>query len=110
EIFVSRAAQLAPSLLARRTEASRERLANLDNRLLQTASSRTAAQREKLARFATLLEAYSYQGVLQRGFALVRDGQGLAIRNVAAAAAATTLDIQFADGHFVTGTSLAPAA
>jgi exodeoxyribonuclease VII large subunit len=110
EIFTSRAAQLSPSLLARRTESSRERLANIANRLLQTASSRTAAQREKLARFATLLEAYSYQGVLQRGFALVRDGQGLAIRNVAAAAAATTLDIQFADGHFVTGTSLAPAA
>jgi exodeoxyribonuclease VII large subunit len=109
ETFASRAAQLAPALLARRTEAGRERLANSANRLLQTASSRTATQREKLARFATLLEAYSYQGVLQRGFALVRDGQGLAIRNVAAAAAATTLDIQFADGHFVTGTSLAPA-
>jgi exodeoxyribonuclease VII large subunit len=45
------------------------------------------------------LEAYSYQGVLARGFALVRDAQDLPVRSAAAARAAVSLDIQFADGR-----------
>ncbi|PRH87503.1 exodeoxyribonuclease VII large subunit [Labrys okinawensis] len=103
EAFAGRAAQLTPLLLSRRSEAGRERLQTLAGRLLQAAATRTSAQRERLDRFAVLLEAYSYQGVLQRGFALVRDEQGRPIRNVAAAQAAASLDLQFADGHFTVG-------
>jgi len=103
EAFASRAAQLAPLLLSRRSEAGRERLITLANRLLQAAAARTATQRERLSRASVLLDAYSYQGVLQRGFALVRDGEGKPVRNVAAASAAASLDLQFADGHFLVG-------
>jgi exodeoxyribonuclease VII large subunit len=103
EAFASRAAQLAPLLLSRRSEAGRERLITLANRLLQAAAARTATQRERLSRASVLLDAYSYQGVLQRGFALVRDGEGKPVRNVAAASAASSLDLQFADGHFLVG-------
>lgn len=108
EAFAARAARLAPLLLSRRSEAGRERLANLANRLLRAATTRTAVQREHLARFSVLLDAYSYQGVLQRGFALVRDGDGRPVRNVAAARAAASLDLQFADGHFAMGKSAPP--
>ncbi|MBP0580040.1 exodeoxyribonuclease VII large subunit [Labrys sp. LIt4] len=107
EAFAGRAAQLTPLLLSRRSEAGRERLQTLAGRLLQAAATRTSAQRERLDRFAVLLEAYSYQGVLQRGFALVRDEQGRPIRNVAAAQAAASLDLQFADGHFTVGKGIA---
>lgn len=103
EAFAGRAAQLTPLLLSRRSEAGRERLSTLAGRLLQAAAARTSAQRERLDRFAVLLEAYSYQSVLQRGFALVRDEEGRPVRNVASAQAATSLDLQFADGHFIVG-------
>lgn len=103
EAFASRAAQLAPLLLSRRSEAGRERFSALAGRLLQAAATQTASQRQRLDRFAVLLEAYSYQSVLQRGFALVRDGEGRPVRNVAAAQAADSLDLQFADGHFKLG-------
>jgi len=46
-----------------------------------------------------LLEAYSYRGVLARGFALVRDGDGHPLRAAAAVAAGMRLDIEFADGR-----------
>ncbi|WP_413988875.1 exodeoxyribonuclease VII large subunit [Labrys okinawensis] len=108
ETFASRAGQLSPLLLSRRSEAGRERLDNLANRLHQAASARTQAQRERLSRFSVLLDAYSYQGVLQRGFALVRDGEGRPVRSVPAARAASTLDLQFADGHFIVGNGGAP--
>ncbi|MDT3381262.1 exodeoxyribonuclease VII large subunit [Labrys neptuniae] len=110
EAFAGRAGQLTPLLLSRRSEAGRERLSSLAGRLLQAAAARTSAQRERLDRFAVLLEAYSYQGVLQRGFALVRDEQGSPIRNVAAAQAAASLDLQFADGHFIVGKGAPPPA
>ncbi|GLS22550.1 exodeoxyribonuclease 7 large subunit [Labrys miyagiensis] len=108
EAFAGRASQLTPLLLSRRSEAGRERLDNLANRLLQAASARTQAQRERLSRFSVLLDAYSYQGVLQRGFALVRDGEGQPVRSVPAAKAASTLDLQFADGHFIVSNGGSP--
>ncbi|MDQ0391594.1 exodeoxyribonuclease VII large subunit [Labrys monachus] len=110
EAFAHRAAQLAPRLLSRRTETGRERLSGVAGRLLQVVATRTAAQRERLTRFATLLTAYSYQGVLERGFALVRDGAGHPIRHAATAKAAAVLDIQFADGHVVLSNAGAPPA
>jgi exodeoxyribonuclease VII large subunit len=46
-----------------------------------------------------LLTAYSYRGVLERGFALVRDGDGRPLRSAAAVDAGMRLDIEFADGR-----------
>ena len=46
-----------------------------------------------------LLAAYSYRGVLARGFALVRDGDGHPLRSSAAVGAGMRLDIEFADGR-----------
>ena len=109
EGFAASASRLAPLLLARRSQTGRERLVTLANRLLQAASARTQAQRERLGRFSVLLEAYSYQGVLQRGFALVRDGEGRPVRSADAARTASSLDLQFADGHVTVGHGTAAA-
>ena len=46
-----------------------------------------------------LLKAFSYQGVLARGFALVRDGEGHPLRCAAAVTSRMRLDIEFSDGR-----------
>lgn len=53
----------------------------------------------RLERAAQLLTAFSYREVLKRGFALVRDGDGLPLRSVAAVNSGMRLDIEFSDGR-----------
>jgi exodeoxyribonuclease VII large subunit len=53
---------------------------------------------ERLGAAARLLESYSYTNVLQRGFALVRDGEGRLIRRAADAPASGEGTVHFADG------------
>ena len=53
----------------------------------------------RLERAGQLLAAFSYRGVLSRGFALVRDGGGQPLRTAAAVQPGTPLDIEFADGR-----------
>ncbi|MBU8541021.1 exodeoxyribonuclease VII large subunit [Falsiroseomonas tokyonensis] len=58
--------------------------------------------REKAARLAGLaarLESGSYQSVLARGFALVRDAQGHALTRAAQVAPGAKLQVAFADGE-----------
>jgi len=61
---------------------------------------RDAAQR--LAASSGLLASLSYEGVLARGFALVRDGDGRLIPSAARARVETALEIQFHDGRVPT--------
>ncbi len=49
-------------------------------------------------RAAGLLEAYSYQGVLQRGFALVRDEDGKVVRDGSALNSAQAVSLTFKEG------------
>ena len=53
----------------------------------------------RLERAGQLLTALSYRGVLERGFALVRDVDGNPLRRAAAVQAGQGLDIEFADGR-----------
>jgi exodeoxyribonuclease VII large subunit len=46
-----------------------------------------------------LLAAYSYHGVLARGFALVRDGEGHPLRSAAAIGGGARLELEFFDGR-----------
>lgn len=55
--------------------------------------------RQKLDRAASLLEAFSFQNVLQRGFALVRDEAGNVISRAATAQPGQGIHIAFADGE-----------
>src|ERR1700735_4621616 len=61
----------------------------------------TAIQRHqaRIVHSGQLLAALSYRGVLARGFALVRDQQGLAVHAAAAIGPGAHLSIEFADGR-----------
>jgi exodeoxyribonuclease VII large subunit len=54
---------------------------------------------KRVERAAGLLKAFSYQGVLARGFALVRDAAGHPLRAAATVSPGMALDIEFADGR-----------
>jgi exodeoxyribonuclease VII large subunit len=53
----------------------------------------------RLAALNQLLGTLGYKQVLARGFALVRDTEGHALRKAAEIADGARLDIEFADGH-----------
>jgi exodeoxyribonuclease VII large subunit len=99
DIYLSCASRLAPDLLRRRALAGRDRLAALAGRFAIAAATGATRCRDRLERLASLLEAYSYERILERGFALVRDEDARPVRDPVAARAAGALDIQFADGH-----------
>src|ERR1700733_3282349 len=58
-----------------------------------------AARQARAERGAQLLTAFSYRGVLARGFTLVRDAAGRPLRSAAAAPAGPPIDIDFPDGR-----------
>ncbi|MBX9778329.1 MAG: exodeoxyribonuclease VII large subunit [Xanthobacteraceae bacterium] len=63
----------------------------------------------RLERAGQLLTAFSYRGVLERGFALVRGLDGTPLRRAAAVEAGRRLDIEFADGRVRAAAEGAPA-
>jgi exodeoxyribonuclease VII large subunit len=120
--------RLGPHLLRGTVERRRERYAGLATRLrasfaanVEAYHTRNARQRDRVTSLAAraeraagvmldrcaaryeragqLLTAFSYRGVLQRGFALVRDGDGRPLRAAAAVTTGMRLDIEFADGR-----------
>jgi exodeoxyribonuclease VII large subunit len=72
------------------------RLAERARRALLTTTTRLQAQ---VAHRGQLLGALSYRSVLARGFALVRDEQGHAVRAAAGVGPGARLDLEFSDGH-----------
>jgi len=99
DLFEARAGLLSPGYLARKAEAGRDRLETLLSRRDAAVLARLGRWHDRLASAGTLLVAYSYQGVLARGFALVRDAENRPVRSAAAAREAAALDLQFADGR-----------
>jgi exodeoxyribonuclease VII large subunit len=77
----------------------RERIAALFERGGRAVTRLIERRAANLERAEKLLTAYSYHGVLARGFALVRDGAGQTLRAAAAVTGGQTLDIEFHDGH-----------
>lgn len=76
-----------------------ERAETLAARAARAFANATAARRRRLDGLATLAGSLSYQSVLRRGFALVRDGEGGMARRRAGLAEGARLDIEFADGR-----------
>ncbi len=117
--FTTAAARLAASL-HHNAEAHRARLAREGERTAALAARASRAigtlfdrQSARLDRAGGLLAAFSYHGVLARGFALVRGPQGTPVRAAAAVAPGMELDIEFADGRIgavAGGTPPAPDA
>jgi len=96
---VQNAARLSPRLLSHRLERCQEQTAAFGDRARRAFRTATDRRVQRLRSAAQLLEAYSYRGVLARGFALVRDGDGHPLRAAASVTAGMRLDIEFADGR-----------
>ena len=58
-----------------------------------------AVRQARAERGAQLLAAFSYRGVLARGFTLVRDAGGRPLHTAAAVTAGMPIEIEFSDGR-----------
>ena len=76
-----------------------ERVEVLAARARQSVLACVAGRRRHLDGSGKLLASLGYHGVLQRGYALVRDSEGRALRSAAQIAAGQLIDIELADGH-----------
>src|SRR5438132_4930701 len=99
------AARLAVALRANaeahraRIRRERERVVGLSERALRAVFALIDRRDARLAHAGQVLAALSYQGVLARGFALVRGPAGTPVRAAAAVSPGLRLDIEFADGN-----------
>ncbi len=93
------AGRLQPHVLRQRAAWGRERLTVLQARAAQALRQGVEARRGRYDGVAGLLRSLSYQGILERGFALVRDASGSMVRRADAVAAGDALEIEFTDGR-----------
>src|SRR5262245_8344266 len=93
------AGRLAPQTIGARVARSTERVDVLRSRLRQGVLHALGRHRRHLDGCGKLLASLSYQGVLKRGFALVRDAQGNSVRSVRQVTAGQSLDIELGDGR-----------
>jgi exodeoxyribonuclease VII large subunit len=94
-----------------RAERQRERIDNLSARLRQSLASRIVLDRRALDAQAQMLASLSYQSVLRRGFALVRDQDGRAVRSVTNLAHGDRIAVELVDGRAAASvTSVEPAS
>jgi exodeoxyribonuclease VII large subunit len=93
------ASRLSPRLLRQRLARGLEVTTALDHRRTRALHIVLDRAVQRLSSAGQLLTAYSYRGVLARGFALVRDGDGHPLRSAATIDAGMQLDIEFADGR-----------
>jgi exodeoxyribonuclease VII large subunit len=93
------AARLSPRLLKLRLKRSSEIVVTLSERGKLARQHDLQRRRARLRSAAHLLTALSYQGVLARGFALVRDAEDQPVRAAAGVSPGMRLAIEFADGR-----------
>jgi len=93
------AARLTVRPLQQQIMRDRETVIRLSRDARRSLDARMEQRRQALSAENKLLRAFSYQAVLERGFALVRDGDGQPVRTAAAAEAGMGVSIEFADGR-----------
>ena len=93
-------ASAAANLAAHRTNVARgrERIGVLGKRADRAIDNLLDVRWARWERNSQLLAAFSYRGVLARGFALVRDRNGRPLRTATAVAVGARIDIEFSDG------------
>jgi exodeoxyribonuclease VII large subunit len=95
-----KASKLANAQVQRQAIArDRERVARLAERARRALATATQRLQARVAHSGQLLGALSYRSVLARGFALVRDEQGHAMRTAAGIGPGARLDLEFSDGR-----------
>ena len=96
--FGETAAHLRARPLRDRVEGGRRDLDALERRQAEAMPRLLQGKALSLAHAGTLLGSYSYERVLERGFALVRDAAGTPVTSAEAVVPGQSLTIQFADG------------
>ena len=91
--------RLSPKHLVESVQRNIVQIDNLDQRLSRGFARSIETRRLHLENVSKLLSSLSYQGVLSRGFALVRDRDGNMVRSQAVLAPAMGIEIEFADGR-----------
>jgi exodeoxyribonuclease VII large subunit len=96
--------RIQPEAVRQRIAYGSERLNALEARSIQGLRNRISVGRGQLDACASLLASLSYQGVLDRGFALVRDESGCTVRKAAELHASDRIELQFSDGRAIAET------
>ncbi|MEO2105982.1 MAG: exodeoxyribonuclease VII large subunit [Actinomycetota bacterium] len=91
--------RLAAQPFRERMARRRERLDDLGRRLSGSYRDLLLGQRRKLEALERLRASLGYECTIERGFAVVRDGEGRLVTAKARAGAAEWLEIQFGDGR-----------
>ena len=94
--------RLQPGGLAIRISRGHERLDALSRRAARAFCNAIVMGRRRLEGQQKLLAALGHQGVLERGFAIVRDAEGGMVRSVASVRSNERLEVEVADGRFAT--------
>ncbi|MCB1437566.1 MAG: exodeoxyribonuclease VII large subunit [Rhodobiaceae bacterium] len=107
--FARCAARLAPAVHRARIRHEGARIADLAARAARALSQQIARRHDRLEARAGLLASLSYENVLRRGYALVRDAKGAMLKRAAAVAPGAKIELEFADGR-LKATADGPAA
>lgn len=102
------AARLSPGTLGAEIRNARMRLAPCTERLSPALMRLLAERRQRLANLGQLLESYSYERVLDRGFAVVLNDAGDIVRGPAQVQPGEPLTVQLAEGDLGVSVSGAP--
>lgn len=93
------AGRLSPRMLDSLQQMKQRDTALLGDRLARTSEPIFRGRVDRIASLGRLLTSYSYENVLTRGFALVRNGDGGLVRRAEDAPAIGSGTIQFSDGE-----------
>ncbi len=91
-------ARLRPQALVNEMRTLSQKLEDLQQRLNQAAQRYLLNRSEKLDALSAMLESVNYQRVLERGFALVKDGSGKLVTSAVQAKQSEGLSLTFKDG------------
>lgn len=91
--------RLTVTTLRTQIERAKEKVARLAASARRGAEQHVQQRKTRLGYVSQLLNALSYKGVLQRGFALVRDEHGQPLHTAATIGSGQRLAIEFADGR-----------
>ena len=97
--FVRADALLRDRFIRERILRGRDKLKTLEARARRCEEAHLSRDRSRLNALARMLEGISYRGVLERGFALVRNSDGKIRRRAAEIKAGEALQLVFADGE-----------
>ncbi|MGB0905997.1 MAG: exodeoxyribonuclease VII large subunit [Maricaulaceae bacterium] len=91
--------RLRPTTIQHKHSHLETALSGLSRRANTQMKTQLEGRQARLERAGKLLTAYSYQGVLERGFAIVQDADGGVVKTGAELSSGQGVELVFADGH-----------